>query len=99
LVSLTVQEQGAHPGADSVMKAMGLKDGLPVFSFLDGNGKQIASSMVMPPNGGNMGYPAEPEEVKAFSELLQKTASRMTAANRTKINDYLTNAAKALKSH
>ncbi len=103
IVSLDVQEQGdkkalENPGADSVMQATGV-NGVPSFFFLDGQGKQIASSMVMPPQGDNMGFPALPEEIKMFDALLQKTAPRMTEGDRAKVGEYLTNTAKSLASH
>jgi thiol-disulfide isomerase/thioredoxin len=83
-----------NPGVDSIAQVLQLKRGLPVYFFLDGEGNKIADSGVMPPNGGNIGYPVTPEEVSAFGELLKKTAPRMTEEERTKLTEYLTNAAK-----
>jgi hypothetical protein len=45
------------------------------------------------PKNGNIGYPATPEEIKAFAVLLEKTAPRMTARERDRITAYLTKAA------
>jgi thioredoxin-related protein len=95
LVPITAHSRLANPGADSMMRTMDLGDGLPGFAFLDGSGKQIASS-VIPPNGNDMGYPVKAGEIKLFTELIRKTAPRMTDADGTKINEYLTQAAKRL---
>jgi thiol:disulfide interchange protein len=98
IVGLTALEQGGkksleNPGVDSVMKALGLHGGPPLYAFIDGEGKEISSSLVMP-NDGNIGYPAIPEEIAAFGELLKKTAPAMTDAERTKITEYLINSVK-----
>ena len=42
------------------------------------------------PKGGNIGHPANAEEIKAFIGLLEKTAPRMTSEERLKIAEYLT---------
>jgi hypothetical protein len=63
---------------------------MPTFAFLDGDGKVLASSMVVPPDNHNIGYPGLPEEIGAFGSLLKKTAPRMTDVERTKVTDYLT---------
>jgi len=95
LLELTVQESPKkkaleNPGADALMKEMGGDDaGLPFYFFLDTNGKKICDSLVMP-GGKNIGHPASPEEIKAFATLLEKSAPRLTAANRSQIVDYLT---------
>jgi thiol:disulfide interchange protein len=95
LLSLTVQEAPDKkalepPGADVVQKDMGgANAGLPFYFFLDQNGKKLADSLAMP-KGGNIGHPANAEEIKAFLSVLEKTAPRMTADERTKIADYLT---------
>jgi len=78
-----------NPGVDSVLKALGLQGGPPMYAFLDADGKEIATSQVMPPDNGGIGYPAVPAEFKAFDELLKKTAPRMTDAERATIGEYL----------
>jgi thiol:disulfide interchange protein len=98
-VSLTVASPSANPGADSTMKAMHLGEGLPEYAFLDSNGKQIASSMVMPPDGGDIGYPMKPEEIKQFDALLKKTAPRMTDADRAKVDEVLAHPSKFVSDH
>ncbi len=66
----------------------GEKSGLPFYAFLDKTGKKIADSNAMP-GGGNIGYPATPEEIQAFSTLLEKTAKRMSRKHRDEITAYL----------
>jgi thioredoxin-related protein len=91
---LTIQESDnkkalENPGAQEMANASGAgKAGVPVFLFLDKTGKTLATSMALP-NGGNIGHPVTPEEIKAFTALLERTAPRMTAAQRTEVADYL----------
>ena len=95
LVNLTVQESDdkkalENPGAQEIMEKNGAgKAGVPYYLFLDKDGKKIVDSLAMP-KGGNIGYPATPEEIKTFESLLPKAAPRMTAAQRASISDYLT---------
>ena len=88
LVLLTVVDKHANPGADSVVKAWGGDRTTPTFYVLDETGKLLASSMVGP-EGRNLGRPATPEEIKLFDGILEKTAPRMTAADRKQILEYL----------
>ena len=94
-VNMTVQEREEKvaletPGADAMLAEIGAdKAGIPMIIFLDKDGKRIASSLAMP-NGGNIGYPVTPEEITAFVGLLEKTAPRMTAAERKIMADWLT---------
>ena len=94
ITHLTVQERAEkvaleNPGATQVMTDAGVTDaGVPVYIFFDATGKRLATSLAMP-DGGNIGHPVEPEEIKAFVGLLEKTAPRMTAAQRKQVADYL----------
>jgi hypothetical protein len=94
-VKLIVQESPDKkaletPGGAEMKSAMGgEKAGLPFYFFLDKDGQKIGDSMSMP-GGKNIGHPANAEEIKAFDELLKRTAPRMTSAERAKISDYLT---------
>lgn len=94
LVHLTVQERDEkksleNPGAEEMMNANGAgKSGVPVFMYFDKNGKLIADSLALP-NRANIGYPAAPEEIVAYAGILEKTAPRMTAAERASIIAYL----------
>lgn len=91
---LTIQESKdkvalENPGAQEMVDAAGGKgSGVPVYIFFDGAGNRLATSMAMP-DGKNIGHPATPEEIKAFAGLLEKTAPRMTAAQRQEVTDYL----------
>ncbi len=95
LVRLTVEESPGkkeleNPGGAEVKSKMGgTGSGLPFYFFLDKEGKKIADSMALL-GGGNIGHPANAEEIKAFEGLLEKTAPRMTGAQRAEITDYLT---------
>ena len=95
LVSLTVKESGAkqaleNPGGNKYLEQMGgAQSGLPFYVFLDRNGKKIADSNAMP-GGQNIGYPLTPPEIKAFEKLIEKTAPRLTAAQRSRIIAYFT---------
>jgi thioredoxin-related protein len=91
---MTIQEskdkvQLENPGAQEMVDNAGGKgSGVPVYIFFDSAGNRLATSMAMP-GGKNIGHPATPEEIKAFEGLLEKTAPRMTAAQRQQVTDYL----------
>jgi len=95
ILELVVQESREkksleNPGADALMKEMGAADaGLPYYFFLDKDGKKLGDSLVMP-GGQNIGHPANAEEIKAFEKLIEKSAPRMTGAERAQIVSYLT---------
>lgn len=58
-------------GQDVLAKyAKGKNGGIPWFVFLDGSGQAVIDS-----NGkkGNIGFPAQPEEIAHFGEMLKKT--------------------------
>ena len=94
ITHLTIQERDElvsleNPGAQEMVDQAGAAgSGVPVYIFFDSTGKRLATSLAMP-DGGNIGHPAVPEEVVAFTKLLEKTAPRMTAAQRKQIADYL----------
>lgn len=94
ITHLTIQESKdkvalENPGAQEMVNAAGASGaGVPVYIFFDQSGNRLATSMAMP-DGGNIGHPATPEEIKIFVGLLEKTAPRMTAEQRQKITDYL----------
>src|SRR5262249_33016708 len=85
ITHLTIQESDdkkalENPGAQEIANEAGAgKAGIPIYIFLDGNGKRLATSLAMP-DGGNIGHPATPEEIKAFEGLLERTAPRMTSS-------------------
>jgi thioredoxin-related protein len=94
IAHLTIQERKEktaleNPGAQELVDSAGAKGaGVPVFILFDNAGNRMATSMAMP-NGGNIGHPVTPEEIRAFEGLLEKTAPRMTAAQRKQVVDYL----------
>src|SRR6266496_6096305 len=69
-VKLVVQENDKnkaleHAGADAWFKKVGGPEGLPFSAFLDSKGTMIVNSKRpsnTAPAGGNIGYPAKPEE-------------------------------------
>jgi thiol-disulfide isomerase/thioredoxin len=80
-----------NPGAlEMAADAGGGSGGVPFYIFFDSEGRRLATSMVMP-NGGNIGHPVSPKEIKAFVGLLEKTAPRMTATDRNRVAEYLAN--------
>lgn len=77
-----------NPGGAEILKELGgEKSGLPFYAFIDGKGKMIASSNVMPKDQ-NIGYPGSKEEIEAFEMLLKKTAKHMTDDQRSQVMSY-----------
>ena len=66
-------------GADEILRRYnpGKSGGIPWFVFLDSRGKALATS-----DGpkGNIGYPATPEEIEHFINMLKKTARKLEPA-------------------
>jgi hypothetical protein len=78
-----------NPGAAELAASAGAGGvAAPVYIFFDGTGTGLATSLAMP-NRSNIGHPGTPEEIQAFAALLEKTAPRMSAAERKRIVDYL----------
>jgi thiol:disulfide interchange protein len=93
-VKLTVQESGEfmpdeNPGGADMMKAWGGTGGIPYYVFLDGKGIVLSDANGLA-GGANIGYPANPAEVKAFDVVLTKGVPKMPADVRAKIIDYIT---------
>jgi uncharacterized protein YyaL (SSP411 family) len=76
-------------GAGILSKYGGEKSGLPFMVFLNGKGKMIANSNVMP-NNNNFGYPGARAEIAAFIKLLKKTAPHITSDQLNAVNKYFT---------
>lgn len=95
VVNLTVHERDdkkalENAGSEEKMSTWGgAKSGLPYYVFLDPAGQKTADSNAMP-GGGNVGFPANPQELQVFMGLVDKTAPKMTQADRTAIVNYLT---------
>jgi thiol:disulfide interchange protein len=98
LIALESDRSLDTPGADSLFKAVtgGKATGIPFYFVLDGTGRKIADSFIMPANG-NVGYPVEPQEIVAFMKQLETLAPRMTAAQREQVRAYLKKAAAATR--
>ncbi len=80
-VKLVVQEDAKNkalenPGADELLKKLGGPSGLPFSAFLDAKGALIVNSKR---EGQNIGYPAEPQEIDWFVEMMKKAAPKMSA--------------------
>lgn len=95
MVKLDVMESGEkkqtqeNPGGKDVMDSLGgAKSGIPFFAILDEKGKKLADSNALP-GGKNIGYPAAPEEIAAFEEILKRTATRMKEKDRTRLIEHL----------
>jgi thioredoxin-related protein len=100
VVNLTVQEEEAdkkaleNAGGERLMFTWGgASSGLPFYVFLDGTGQKVADSNAMP-GGKNIGFPAVPEEIAAFMRLLDKTAPRLSTADRRVLEASLQKTAK-----
>lgn len=92
-VMLVVQESGdkkplEHPGAAQIMKSWGGTGGIPFYVFLDGKAQVLSDANNMP-GGGNIGYPANAVEVKAFDEVLLKGMPKLPADIRARVIAYI----------
>ena len=77
-----------HPGAAAIMKQWGGAGAIPFYVFLDGQGRVLADANSLP-GGGNIGYPANPVEMKAFDEVLAKGLPTLPADIRAKVIAYI----------
>lgn len=92
-LQLVVQESGPqkvleNPGGAEMMKAWGGTGGIPFFVFLDTTGKVLSDANNMP-DKTNIGYPANPVEVKAFDDVVARGVPKMPADVRAKIMKYI----------
>lgn len=92
-VMLVVQEGKGkefleNPGGTEMMRGWGGTGGIPFYVFLDGTGAVLSHANNMP-NGGNIGYPANDAEVKAFADVLARGVPKMPADVRAKIIAYI----------
>lgn len=60
--------------------------GIPWFAFIDGDGKVVATSDMA--GNKNIGFPAEPQEIAHFAQMLSKTG-KLTDADRAKLVESL----------
>jgi thioredoxin-related protein len=91
---LDVKERGdkiqanENPGGLTLLSGFGGDTaGLPFIVFLNGKGRMIANSNVMPKEQ-NIGYPGSKEEIAAFVKLLKRTAPHMTHKKLVLIQKY-----------
>jgi thiol-disulfide isomerase/thioredoxin len=78
-VKLVVQEGDKkkaleNAGGEALLKEWGGPAGLPYSVFLDAQGALIVSSKR---EGQNIGYPAKPEEIDWFAQMMKKAAPKM----------------------
>jgi thiol-disulfide isomerase/thioredoxin len=79
-VKLVVQENDKNKamenaGADALLNQFGGPSGLPYCAFLDAHGVLIVNSKR---DGQNIGYPAEPEEIDWFLQMMKKAAPNIS---------------------
>lgn len=79
-VKLVVQENEKskaleNAGADALFKQLGGPSGLPYSAFLDAQGALVVNSKR---NGQNIGYPAQPQEIDWFVQMMKKASPRMS---------------------
>ena len=80
-VKLVVQEKEKdkaleNPGADALLTKLGGPAGLPYSAFLDSKGALIANSKDS--SGNNIGFPAQPDEIDLFVQMMKKAAPKMS---------------------
>ena len=78
-VKLVVQENDKNkslenPGAEALLKKLGGPSGLPYSAFLDAKGDSIINSKL---HGENIGYPAQPEEIGHFIQMMKQASPKM----------------------
>jgi hypothetical protein len=66
----------------------GAESGLPFYVFLSGAGQKVADSNAMP-DGTNIGFPAVPNEIRAFIDLMERAAPTLSLAERDVLAGYL----------
>ncbi|MEQ1759119.1 MAG: thioredoxin family protein [Vicinamibacterales bacterium] len=94
IVNLTVRERDdkkvlEHPGGNGLMDGWGgAMSGLPFYVFLNGAGGKVADSNAMP-DGTNIGFPAVPDEIRAFIALMDKAVPALPAVHRDTLQSYL----------
>src|SRR5437870_4701765 len=95
-VKLIVQENGKNkdlenPGAEELLKKLDGPAGLPYSAFLNAKGSLIVNSKR---DGANIGYPAQPEEIDWFVQMMKKAAPEISAEDLKIIETALRNAKK-----
>lgn len=94
VVNLTVRERDdkkmlEHPGGNVLMDEWGgSESGLPFYAFLSNTGQKVADSNAMP-DGTNIGFPAVPDEIRAFIDLMERAAPALSLSERDVLAGYL----------
>ncbi|HLK15853.1 MAG TPA: thioredoxin family protein [Fimbriimonadaceae bacterium] len=78
------QKLNENPGGKELYTSLGGGDGIPFFAIFNPKGTKLGDSNAPK----NIGYPAEPNEVVHFMDLMQKT-SHMTAQEQAALRAYL----------
>ena len=87
-----------NAGGEKILSEMaGAVSGIPFFVALDSSGRKIADSRLLS-QGGNVGFPTEPDEIAAFDVFLVRTAPGITLLERLQIRAYLNWTARHLQS-
>lgn len=94
-VKLVVQESPKNkalenPGAEALLQQFGGPSGLPYFAFLNEQGELLVNSKR---NGENIGYPALPEEIDYFLQMMKKAAPKISQSDLEAIGGALKEAA------
>jgi thiol:disulfide interchange protein len=95
IINLTVRERDEkraleHPGGNALMDEWGgAMSGLPFYVFMDDTGRKVADSNAMP-DASNIGFPAVPDEIRAFLGLMERAAPTLSTAERGTLESYLT---------
>lgn len=97
-VKLVVQENEnnkalENPGADALLRNLGGPAGLPYSAFLDAKGALIINSKCPPSkssDGNNIGFPAQPNEIDWFIQMIKKAAPKISEQDLNLIRNALT---------
>lgn len=80
----TDKKHADTPGGVELRTALGApqEPGFPFIVITDADGKPIVSSLLNgDPNGGNVGYPASPDEIDWYVEMLKRTAPSLSQSD------------------
>ena len=82
------------PGGQEMLTAhsQGKNGGIPWFELLDANGNALVNSSA--PKSGNIGFPAQPEEIAWFVEMLRKSGAKLGAEDIAALEESLAKPAK-----
>ena len=91
VVLMLGNDANTNPGATVYEKKYGPTEGVPYHAFITPKGEEIVDSKENG-DGGNIGYPAAPNEIAWFMAMLKKAAPKMSSDERnlieTKLKSY-----------